>query len=132
MATLGTIALEGSKYTADYYNSLSTGGKIGLAMTTTLFGPVFWIALVIIVLIVSVIVWLYAPCWARNVKDPYDRDCNGWAPPSYWRSLWMTLLIVTLPLFIIFTAIAYFLQSSAAGIIGGTDKGTLDSLSKFL
>ena len=117
------LAIEASKQAAQYYESLGTGGKILLAAGTTIVSPVFWIALVIVVLIVSIFVWLYAPCWTRNVKDPSDRDCDGWAPASFFRSLWMTLLVVFIPLFVVMASFLFVVQSSGAKIVNTVMSG---------
>ena len=118
MATLGKAVWEGSKVYAGYYQTLSGPGKVAFAMGTTAISPVFWIALVIIVLVVSVFLFLYSPCWIRNVKDPQDQVCGGWAPAGYFRALLMSLITIIIPFFLIFSVMVYLMQESSTKVIG--------------
>lgn len=124
---------------AEKYTELSSGAKFGVAVASTATNPVFWIATVIIVLIISLILWIAQPCWLRTkrslVPGAYS-NCNGYEPAGYLWTLFITSLIVIPLLFIIWTFVAYGIQSTGIPIVakafGSGTNTDLSSIAKSL
>lgn len=114
MSFVADAALKGSKAYAQYYESAGTGSKLLFAAGITLINPLFWLVFVIILVLVTILVWIYSPCWTRNVKDPNDRECSGWAPAGFFRTALVAGLVIFIPLWLLMTGIFFAIQSASA------------------
>ena len=112
--SFSTVAIKGSKAYAQAYESSGTGSKLLLAAGFTLINPIFWLAFIIVLVLVTILVWIYSPCLTRNVKDPNDRECNGWAPAGFFRTALVSGLVIFVPLWLLMTGIFFAIQSASA------------------
>lgn len=114
-----TTALIGAAATkaAEGFNNMGTGSKLAVSYGVTLTSPAFWVGLIIIVLISTFILWIINPCFLRSEKDPNIKDCNGYAPFSFWKSLGISIIIVGPILYVIAGLLMYLVLSGGASLV---------------
>jgi hypothetical protein len=89
-----------AKKGVEYYDSLSTGAKLGIAAVNTAISPIFWLIVVILSLVVAIII----------------SRVHG---ISFWYALLIAALIVIPITYVILFIILFFLQYSFGKIFVG-------------